>query len=273
MNTKLNEINEIIRSCDTMIEYLNTYGIIHTGHSEYERYKELISEFFRSHKLTDVNYAPYAVLSSLYFNSGSYTVNMNEAKMIRKTVVELKHELYPNDFERIFISHREKDKKQVEAFMELLYAIGIARPTEKENPIFCTSHPATYIENGKRNLDEIKNCFHSHQHTFYILWYSDNYFESQACLNEAGAIWVTNQRYQEILSPNFEKEKIGGMLDKQPIWFYADNKFRLNTFKEQTEKMFGLEPITPNAWEPARDNFINKISALVNKGDKLHAHS
>ena len=70
---------------------------------------------------------------------------------------------------------------------------------------------------------------------------SDNYFESQACLNEAGAIWALKRNYQEILSPQFDNKKIGGLLDKQPVWFKSNDAERLNIFKEQLEKMFELD--------------------------------
>ena len=69
------------------------------------------------------------------------------------------------------------------------------------------------------------------------------------------------KKYQEILMPNFDEKKINGLLDKQPVWFRANDKMRLNSFKEQIEKMFALTPITPNVWESARDKFIQLIEA------------
>ena len=81
-------------------------------------------------------------------------------------------------------------------------------------------------------------------------------------MNEAGAIWVMNKKYQEILVPGFQSAKIGGLLDKQSVWFRANDKYRLNTFKQQIDTMFGIDPLTPNAWEEARDTFIAKIEEL-----------
>ena len=57
------------------------------------------------------------------------------------------------------------------------------------------------------------------KHVFYILWYTDRYFESPACLNEVGAIWAMKKKYQEILMPNFDANKIYGLLDKQSMHF------------------------------------------------------
>lgn len=263
MNNKLKEINDIIYLCDLMIEYISKNGLIYPRNDVYNEYKKKIDCFCENNSLKRKDYAPYQVLSQFYYKeTTSYTINLSEAMMIRRTIVEMKHELFSNCYEKIFISHREKDKKSVEAFVELLHSIGIPRPTEKnpESVIFCTSHPESYILNGEKNLEEIRDHLNSDKHIFYILWYSDNYFESQACLNEAGAIWALKRNYQEILSPQFDNKKIGGLLDKQPVWFRSNDAERLNIFKEQLEKMFELDKLSINAWETARNKFINTIN-------------
>lgn len=263
MNPQLLEINKIISLCEDLVKEVQEIGILKSGNEKYEEYKRQINSFLSYHDLKRNDYGLYVILDSLYFGKGSYTVNLSEAQTIRDTVVALKHELYPNAYDKIFISHREKDKEQVAAFVDLLYAIGIPRPTVEsgDSVVFCTSHPATYISNGARNLEEIRNQFNCSEHVFFILWYSDNYFESQACLNEAGAIWASRMKYQEILTPDFDSSKIGGLLDKQKVWFRANDKFRLNSFKEELESMFGLVPLTQNAWESARDGFIAQIES------------
>ena len=108
------------------------------------------------------------------------------------------------------------------------------------------------------------------EHVFYILWYSDEYFDSPACLNEAGAIWAMKKKYQEILMPSFDSNKIRGLLDKQPVWFRVNDKMRLNTFKEQVEKMFDLTPITINTWESARDRFVEQVSKTISEKEKSY---
>ena len=188
MNPQLKEINEILALCDSMIVDIQKNGIISRGNSNYEEYKARIKTFLATHNLMRPDYGLYAVLDALYFtpnertvrfavgnNSNNYTLNMSEALTIRNAVIALKHEHFPDTYERIFISHREKDAAQVSAFIELLYAIGISRPTvgNDEKVIFCTSHPATYLENGARNLDEIREKFNCSDHTFFIMWYTD----------------------------------------------------------------------------------------------------
>ena len=265
MNPQLQEINQIITLCDELIREVRESGILGTGNKTYEEYKERINGFLSKRDLKKRDYGLYEILDSLYFEKRGYTVNLSEAQSIRDNVISLKHQLFPKAYEKIFISHREKDKEQVGAFIELLYMIGIPRPTvgNERTTIFCTSHPASYINNGVRNLEEIRSQFNSVDHTFFILWYSDNYFESQACLNEAGAIWASQRKYQEILMPSFDSSKIGGLMDKQIVWFRANDKYRLNSFKEDIEMMFGLDPLTVNAWEPARDAFVERIESLA----------
>lgn len=261
MNPKLKEINELIALCDQMLSITQERGFISTNHELYQTYKRLVKPFCISNNIYDSQYAPYVVLDVFY--QSNTKLNRSMVCQIRGTLTAIKHSLFENSYEKIFISHREKDADQVHAFIDLLHAMGIPSPTIEapESVIFCTSHPEGYIENGKRNLDEIRDRINTDEHVLYILWYTDKYFESPACLNEAGAIWAMKKKYQEILMPNFDSGKIKGLLDKQPVWFRANDKMRLNSFKEQIEKMFALTPITPNVWESARDKFIQFIEA------------
>ena len=176
----------------------------------------------------------------------------------------ISHNIRSNHFEKIFISHRRSDIEQINLFIDLLYAIGIPRPTQgKESVIFCSSYPSSYLDNGEKNLDALRKYLNCPAHTYYILWYTDNFFDSNACLNEAGAIWVKGGKYQEILSPKFDESKIDGLLGRNPIMFRANDKARLNKFKLELEEMFNLAPVELNYWETARDKFIERINNSV----------
>lgn len=265
MKPDMNELNTIISLCDQMAKKAHKLGYIKTSDEYYLTYCEKISMFCEKHQLNDGNYAPYAILCKYWAPSREDRAYPSEIATIKQNLTIIKHDLFPNDYERIFISHREKDSEQVGAFIELLHAIGIPRKAagDSESMIFCTSHPEGYIKNGDPNLEKIRSMINTDEHVFYILWYTDNYFDSPACLNEAGAIWAMKKKYQEILMPNFDSNKIRGLLDKQPVWFRANDKMRLNTFKAQIEEMFSLTPIAINAWELARDRFVGQIDAMA----------
>ena len=175
MDNKLIELNDILHLVDRMIEYIQRNSIIRPGNNEYNSYKQALLDFCRKYDVKAEYPAAYNLLDFYFYDSSSYFVDMVEAINIRKAVVALKDVMCPDSYEKIFISHREKDKKEVEAFVELLHAIGVPRPTasQKESFVFCTSHPEGYIPNGERNLDEIRNQINTDRHTFYIMWYTD----------------------------------------------------------------------------------------------------
>lgn len=242
MDIKLAEINDIIDVCNALVQRIEKTGTVQTGDDLYEKYKVLINSFCDKYEIyknqSKLIKTTYLTIKENFWKK-NYSVNLSEANTILVSVKYLKSLLYPDLYEKIFISHREKDKEQVDALMELLYAIGIQRPLRNgEKSIFCTSHPAAYVENGQKFDEQIFKQFYSEKNVFFILWYTENYFQSQACLNEMGAIWVMDKKYQEILIPGFDRHKIGGLLPKAAISFYADDKYRLNTLKEQIEKMF-----------------------------------
>lgn len=261
MNDKLRKINELISICGDMVKATEQSGSLRYGNVLYEKYKRALNEVVIELKLKETNAGLYGALGGLYFEGRGYTVNLSEAKQIYKLVVELKHEMYPNCFDKIFISHSEKDHDRVIEFVELLYAIGIPRPrkSDKEKFIFCSSHPDGYIDNSHSIISDIKEQFNGKHNIYYILWYSDNYFNSQACLNEAGAIWVMSKPYLELLEPSFDEKNIKGLLDKQIVWARINDKYRLNSLKEDIEKMFNIVPLTENTWELARDKFLSRI--------------
>lgn len=154
MNPKLKEINELIALCDQMLFYIQERGDIRPNNDLYLSYKFQVDAFCKQNKINDKNYAPYVILCTFFFNSSVYTVNKSEVLAIKNALVEIKHTLFKDDYEKIFISHREADKDQVDAFVDLLHAIGIPRPTIEapESVIFCTSHPEGYSheQNSKR---------------------------------------------------------------------------------------------------------------------------
>lgn len=258
LDTKLCTINELINLCDQMSAYIQQKGDIKKNNEIYLDYKKKVYSFCEENKLIGKNYGPYMVLNLFWFSGNNYTLNCSGVSIIKNTLIFMKHELFKDFYEKIFISHREDDYEQVQFLIELLYGIGIPR-TSSEKIIFCTSHPESYIQNGERNIHQIRDMINTDKHVFYILWYTDNYFKSSACMNEAGAIWMMNKKYQQILSPSFDFNKIKGLYDKESVWFKADDKYRLNNFKDQIIQMFKLPELSFNTWELIRDNFIKNV--------------
>ena len=68
-------------------------------------------DFWRKYDVKAEYPAAYNLLDFYFYDSSSYFVDMAEAINIRKAVVALKDVMCPDSYEKIFISHREKDKK------------------------------------------------------------------------------------------------------------------------------------------------------------------
>ena len=261
-----NELNELLQLCEVMKQDMLAQNnrMIAYGNDNYEIYKEKILKFVNRNNIKEKYPYYYKLFGKYYYqNTKTWFFDLNELSIVEEALLGLKQILCKDMKNKIFISHSELDREAVNLFVELLYAIGVPHPTQdtKSNFIFCSSHPSHYINNGDPNKLKVKEELQKSD-TFYVLWYSDNYFSSQCCLNEAGAIWVNNRLYQEILEPDFDSLKIKGLLDSQPVWLRADDKYRLNDFKNQIIEMFGLEMPGENHWENSRDKFIERLHAL-----------
>lgn len=107
---------------------------------------------------------------------------------------------------KVFISHAYKDRKIVDAFVDLLIKAGI-----QENRIVCSSTPGTQIHTGKPLYAELRREL-SNEKVFVIFMLSDHFYASSVCLNEMGAAWIMNVKSEMILLPGFGFEKVNGVI-------------------------------------------------------------
>jgi hypothetical protein len=92
---------------------------------------------------------------------------------------------------------------------------------------------------------------------------SQNYYESAACLNEMGAVWMRQSQYYTILLPGFHFEEIKGAINptKKALhleWPEEKLKGELTILKDQLSEIFSLQMSEPT-WEKYRDDFIHSI--------------
>lgn len=157
---------------------------------------------------------------------------------------------------KIFISHSSKDIEYINAFIKLLERIGFAG----RGGIFCSSVSGYYIPNGQSIYEYLKKEIENDTHV--IMFLSDNYYKSPACLNEMGATWIKAKQHTAILLPNFGYQDIKGAIDPSKIWFKMNDKERLNDFKDQIIEEFELNELDNNIWERIRDEYLDAVSAL-----------
>lgn len=272
MNTKLTDINELIEICEELVNHIQQYGSIDStrgsGYPIYEKYYYKIDTFDDKYNIC-MNKPTLAEVIKCYLPKRVNKLCLMDAKYILKTIIELKHSMFPNDYEMMFLSHCSKDKEQVDAFVQLLNDIGIPVPKQNEkNMIFYSSHDDYGVKNCRAFDENIKSIMQSHYHTIYIFWYTDYFFKSIACMNEVGAVWVLDKPYYEIFHPDLKREDTKGLLNDRKISFVSTDKNRLNNFKGEIERMFDLTPITTSQWEIKRDEYIQKINKIVEKQRK-----
>ena len=121
-----------------------------------------------------------------------------------RTTIRILDTLYPHTARKIFISHSSKDEKIIQQFRKDILLAGCSL---HPNNIFCTlDHSA--IKTGKDFRKEIvrnmKEC------DFILLMISNNYKESEVCLNEMGAAWaLDNKTVLPFVLPDCRFEDMG----------------------------------------------------------------
>ena len=172
-----------------------------------------------------------------------------------KDIKEFNHLMEPI----ILLSHRSTDKKYGDALEKILSSIGI-----KNDQLIYTSHPLHKIPLDKNIYEYLRESFG--RKIFVIVLWSNEYLDSPACLNEMGAMWVTQSDYTNIYVPSFDftnpkyyqcavdKNKMGVVLDG------SDNcKESMVELKNKLVELFGLT-IDESQWIYSLDRFIEDIS-------------
>ena len=108
----------------------------------------------------------------------------------------------------VFISHRSTQEAFVTALVNLLENCGFS----KEN-LFCSSVPGFNIGLGEDIIETLKEKFVEYDlYVLYVL--STDFFESAYCLNEMGAAWALQVKYDIIATRTLNEKKIEGVISK-----------------------------------------------------------
>lgn len=112
---------------------------------------------------------------------------------------------------RVFISHASKDRTIIDHFVDSVLLLGMELDSES---IAYTSREETGVEPGKSIPQFIQENIASAD--VVLLMLSDNYKQSEVCLNEMGAAWALDKCMVQILLPNTTFDKLG--------WLHSLNK-------------------------------------------------
>lgn len=176
---------------------------------------------------------------------------------------------------KLFISHSSKDKKYMEALVEMLEDIGMP-----DGSFICTSVSGHGIPGGAKIFDWLRNQFLTCDlRVMFAL--SHNYYRSAASLNEMGAAWVTKATDTLLLLPGFNYNDVEGCVDPREVGISfevddAELKHRLNELKDTLISEHHLPSLSQARWERHRDKFISTVREIEaeeeNTPDELNAY-
>lgn len=181
-----------------------------------------------------------------------------------RTSIHILDKLYPPIVRKIFISHSSKDEKIIQQFRKDILLAGCSL---HPNNIFCTlDHSA--IKTGKDFRKEIvrnmKEC------DFILLMISNNYKESEVCLNEMGAAWaLDNKTVLPFVLPDCRFEDMGFLYNVKQGAMITD-KTKLDELYRDICETYNIEQdwIHFNQISNEFIEFVNKQNPVVNKGAK-----
>lgn len=175
---------------------------------------------------------------------------------MRKNIIKCQEgDRMKDETKKIFLSHSSKDEKVVSYFMDdiLIGVLGF-----KHTDIFYTSGDGTRIESGENWRDSIKdnliNC------KMILLFITPNYKQSEVCLNEMGAAWVSGKIVLPLILDPITYGSVGVIIDVSQIEKLNDEK-SLDRIRDKIVDIFQEEnfKIKSDRWTGKKQEFLFKI--------------
>jgi hypothetical protein len=156
---------------------------------------------------------------------------------------------------RIFISHASKDEEIVNAFF---YEILVGGLTVNPNDIFCTTTDGTKIKSGEDWRDEIKKHLVDAEIIFLLI--TPNYKESEICLNEMGAAWVSSGKTISLFVEPINYNSVGILQEVKQVEKLQDEK-SLDRIKDEVQEILKIpsSEMKSDRWTDRKSSFLSKI--------------
>ena len=261
------KIKQLRDTYDRLASTPNLHETIEAYHKWHEESCVVFSHYF------DESCKEYANFSSVNNDANGYGLNANYQK-IRKDFCVLVDKLergvwgvdkqttvapiqssIPTSKKRIFISHASKDNELIGKFVDSIFLLGMGLDSEI---IAYTSREDTGVPAGESIPQFIQDNIVCAE--IVLLMISDNYKNSEVCLNEMGAAWALNKHIIQILLPNTSFDKLGWLcsLDKALKIDDADSIDGLcEVFADKLD--IGIKP---SAWNRNKSAFLAYCSTL-----------
>jgi hypothetical protein len=160
---------------------------------------------------------------------------------------------------KIFISHAVKDKVIADAFVDLILQGALSVPI---NEIFCVSTDGTKIKSGDDWRDSIKSNILSAKINFLII--SPNYKESEVCLNEMGAAWMTDSIVLPLILTPINYKTVGVIQEPLQIEKLLDEN-SLDRIKDIVQEVLEINStlIKSDRWTVKKKEFLIRVKKHI----------
>lgn len=158
---------------------------------------------------------------------------------------------------KIFISHSSGDKEIVQELISLIEGIGVS-----SDNIFCSSFDGYGIKLGSNWLDAIRQELTEETLVLFVL--TTNFYNSNMCQCELGAVWANTLNHIPILVPPLTFNDLEYILRNQQS-MTINNEENLSSLYEEIIKWFNLEQLRPNIWKNKSDKFLGNIDSILKK--------
>jgi hypothetical protein len=156
---------------------------------------------------------------------------------------------------KIFISHAIKDKEIADAFVDVILQNALSVPITE---IFCVSTDGTKIKSGEDWRDSIKENILSAKINFLLI--TPNYKESEVCMNEMGAAWMTDSIVLPLIVEPINYKTVGVIQEPNQIEKLLDEK-SLDRIKDivQEELEIPISLIKSDRWTTKKIEFLLRV--------------
>lgn len=224
-------------------------------HKVESSYRFQIRGSIQNAEFADVYCTPYTYQQSIYKGCDTFNDCLTLAnEWAEKVSYKLQGKNYIN---KIFISHSSLDSHILDKFVDVILKQGCGY--ENKNIVY-TSNQSTGVGLGDSIPLFIKDSLITSELVLFMI--SNNYKNSEVCLNEMGAAWALEKKTIPIIFPNIDFTKIG--------WLQTFNKAIKINDSEGLDMLFqSLNRGRTNVadWNRIKSEFIELCSSACDKNE------
>lgn len=229
-------------------DFLHTY--YKDSHTLYNKFKSIPSEG-NGHVLMGYFGQQYPIFKVL--------INKIEKGEIMNKASEKNKSPELADSTTVFISHSIKDKVIIDAFVDLILHGALSVPINK---IFCVSTDGTKIESGVDWRNAIYHSLLNAKINFLVI--TPNYKESEVCMNEMGAAWVTSAKVLPLIIEPINYKSVGVIHEPNQIEKLLDEK-SLDRIKDTVQQILEIPfaQVKSDRWTAKKNEFLVLAKAYL----------